>query len=50
MEEIFYKLKNRGAPQIKFNPSKPNETTIFPKDGSREIKTKINDWSKNTFI
>ena len=41
--EIFFKLKNRDAPQIKFNPSKPNEITIFPNDGSREIKTKINE-------
>ena len=41
--EIFYKLKNRDAPQIKFNPSKPNEITIFPNDGSQEIKTKINE-------
>ena len=29
--EIFFKLKNRDAPQLKFNPSKPNELTIFPK-------------------
>ena len=41
--EIFFKLKNRDAPQLKFNPSKPNELTIFPNDGSQEIKTKINE-------
>ena len=44
--EIFYKLKNRDAPQLKFNPSKPNELTIFPNDGSQEIKTKINEGTK----
>ena len=48
--EIFYKLKNRDAPQLKFNPSKPNELTIFPNDGSKEIKTKISEGNKNTFI
>ena len=40
--EIFYKLNNRDAPQLKFNPSKPNEFTIFPNDGSDEKNTKIN--------
>ena len=44
--EIFFKLKNRDAPQLKFNPSKPNELTIFPNDGSQEIKTKINEGTK----
>ena len=44
--EIFFKLKNRDAPQLKFNPSKPNELTIFPNDGSKEIKTKINEGTK----
>ena len=44
--EIFFKLKNRDAPQLKFNPSKPNELTIFPNDGSQEIKTKINEGIK----
>ena len=41
--EIFFKLKNRDAPQLKFNPSKPNELTIFPNDGSEKIETKINE-------
>ena len=44
--ELFFKLKNRDAPQLKFNPSKPNELTIFPNDGSQEIKTKINEGTK----
>ena len=44
--EIFFKLKNRDAPQLKFNPSKPNELTIFPNDGSQEIKIKINEGTK----
>ena len=45
--EIFFKLKNRDAPQLKFNPSKPNELTIFPNDGSQErIETKINEGIK----
>ena len=44
--EIFFKLKNRDAPQLKFNPSKPNELTIFPNDGSQEIKTKISEGTK----
>ena len=43
---ILLKLKNRDAPQLKFNPSKPNELTIFPNDGSQEIKTKINEGTK----
>ena len=40
-DEIFYKLKNRDAPQLKFNKIS-KELTIFPNDGSQEIKTKIN--------
>ena len=39
--EIFYKLKNRDAPQLRFNKIS-KELTIFPNDGSQEIKTKIN--------
>ena len=43
--EIFFKLKNRDAPQLKFNKNS-KELTIFPNDGSQEIKTKINEGTK----
>ena len=44
--DLLYKLKNRDAPQIKYNSKQPNEITIFPNDGSQEIKTKITDGAK----
>ena len=42
---ILLKLKNRDAPQLKFNKIS-KELTIFPNDGSQEIKTKINEGIK----
>ena len=42
---ILLKLKNRDAPQLKFNENS-KELTIFPNDGSKEIKTKINEGTK----
>ena len=44
--DLLYKLKNRDAPQIKYNSKQPNEITIFPNDGSQEIKTKLTDGAK----
>ena len=39
---ILLKLKNRDASQLKFNENS-KELTIFPNDGSQEIKTKISE-------
>ena len=44
--DIFLKLKARDAPQIKYNPNSKYEITIFPNDGSQEIKTKISEGTR----
>ena len=46
---ILLKLKNRDAPQLKFNKIS-KQLTIFPNDGSQEIKTKINEGIKTLLI